>query len=189
MNFKNKTQISLIMFCVFNIGLIIFLIYPLISDIRKNSQELISAKKDLIMFEAKIRNLEEFNATYSELEPNFKKAFNLFINSKAPVRFMESLEKISQDCQLQTEIFPVHISSGKEYKWSFLPLRITSVGYFPNFLKFLKKIEYSPYLIEIESLNISRLTEKEIELKEFENLVLGGIKTTLTIKVFTQQEQ
>ena len=77
MNFKNKTQISLIMFCVFNIGLIVFLIYPLISDIRKNSQELISAKKDFIMFEAKIRNLEEFNTTRLKLEPNFEKAFNL----------------------------------------------------------------------------------------------------------------
>jgi len=189
MNFQNKTQTSLIIFCILNIGLIVFLIYPLISDIRKNSQELISAKKDLIVFEAKIRNLEEFNTTYSELEPNFEKAFNLFIDPKAPVRFMESLEKISQDCQLQTEILPIQISRAKEDKRSFLPLKITSVGYFPNFLKFLKKIEYSPYLIEIESLNIKRLTEKEIESKEFENLVLGNVKTILNIKVFTQQEQ
>ena len=189
MNFKNKTQTSLIMFCVFNIGLIVFLIYPIISDIRKNSQELISAKKDLIVFEAKIRNLEEFNTTYPELEPNFEKAFNLFIDPKAPVRFMESLEKISQDCELQTEIFPVQISRTQEDKWSFLPLRITSVGYFPNFLKFLKKIEYSPYLVEIESLNIKRFTEREIESKEFENLMLRSVKTTLNIKVFTQQKQ
>ncbi len=189
MNFKNKTQTSLIMFCVLNIGLIAFLIYPLVSDIRKNSQELISAKKDLIVFEAKIRNLEEFNTTYSELEPNFEKAFNLFIDPKAPVRFMESLEKISQDCQMQTEIFPVQTSRVREDRWSFLPLKITSVGYFPNFLKFLKKIEYSPYLIEIESLRINGLTEREIESKEFENLVFGGVRTTLDIKVFTQQEE
>lgn len=186
MNFKNKTQTSLIIFCVFNIGLIIFLIYPLISDIRKNSQELISAKKDFIMFEAKIRNLEEFNTIKPELEPNFEKAFNLFIDSKGPVRFMESLEEISQDHQLQTEIFPIRVLKTKEDKWSFLPLKITSIGYFPNFLKFLKKIESSPYLIEIEGLNIKRLIEKEIESKEFENLVLGAIKTTLNIKVFTQ---
>ncbi|MCK4782037.1 type 4a pilus biogenesis protein PilO [Candidatus Parcubacteria bacterium] len=189
MNFKNKTQTSLIMFCVLNIGLIAFLIYPLISDIRKNSQELISAKKDFIVFEAKIRNLEEFNTTYLELEPNFEKAFNLFIDPKAPVRFMESLEKISQDCQMQTEILPVQISRVKEDQWSFLPLKITSVGYFPNFLKFLKKIEYSPYLIEIQSLSINGLTEREIKSKEFENLVFGGVRTTLDIKVFTQQEQ
>ncbi len=189
MNFKNKTQIFLIMFCVFNMALIVFLIYPLVLDIRKNSQELISARKDLIVFEEKIRNLEKFNTTYSELEPNFEKAFNLFIDIKAPVRFMESLEKISQDCQLQTEIFPVQTSSTREDKWSFLPLNITSVGHFPNFLKFLKKIEYSPYLIEIESLNIKRFTEKEIESAELENLVFGGVKTTLNIKVFTQQEQ
>jgi len=186
MNFKNKTQVSLIIFCVFNIGLIIFLIYPLVLDIRKNSQELISIQKDFIMFEAKIRNIEEFNTIYSEFEPNFEKAFNLFIDPKAPVRFMESLEKISQDCQLETEILPIQISKVKEDKWSFLPLRITSVGYFPNFLKFLKKIEYSPYLIEIESLNIKRLTEKQVESKEFENLVSSSVKTTLNIKVFIQ---
>ena len=186
MNFKNKTQTSLIIFCLLNIGLIVFLIYPLISDIRKNSQELISAKKDFIMFETKIRNLEEFNTIKPELEPNFEKAFNLFIDPKAPVRFMESLEEISQNHQLQTEILPIRVSKTKEGEWSFLPLKITSVGYFSNFLKFLKKIEYSPYLIEIEGLNIKKLTEKEIESKEFENLVLGAIKTTLNIKVFTQ---
>lgn len=188
MNFKNKTQISLIMFCVLNIGFIIFLIYPFISDIRKNSQELISAQKDLIVFEAKIRNLEEFNTIHSELEPNFEKAFDLFIDPKAPVRFMESLEKISQDCQLQTEILPIQISKVKEDKWSFLPLKITSAGSFPNFLKFLKKIEYSPYLIEIEGLSIKRFIEKQVESEEFENLVLWGVRTTLNIKVFTQQE-
>lgn len=189
MNFKNKTQIFLIMFCVINISFIIFLIYPIISDIRKNSQELISVKKDFIIFETKIRNLEEFETTHSELEPNFEKAFSLFIDPKAPVKFMEFLEKISQDCQLQTEILPVQISKNKEDRWSSLPLKITSVGYFSNFLKFIKKIEYSPYLIEIQSLRINRLAEREIESKEFDNLVLGGIRTTLSIKVFIQQEQ
>lgn len=186
MTLKNKINSPLIIFSILSISLIIFLIYPLFKEIKNNSEDLISKKQKLFSFKTKIENLEKFQSLWQEIEPNFKKIDQLFIDSEVPVEFISFLEATARDCEIPIEISSALPSKIKEDPWPSLFFQISSTTSFSKFLRFLAKIETSPYLIEIQNLNTRRLTGKELKLKEFERFSLSDIKTTLSIKIYTK---
>jgi Tfp pilus assembly protein PilO len=186
MTLKNKINFSLVIFSVLIISSVVFLIYPLFKEIKMNSEDLISKKQELLSLEAKVENLKEFQSLWPEIEPNLKKVDQLFIDSEVPVEFIGFLETTARDYGLSIEISPALSSETEKDLWPSLSFQISSTASFSKFLKFLAKIETSPYLIEIQSLNGKRLTERELELKDFEKFSLGDVKTTLSIKVYTK---
>jgi len=186
MNIKNKINLSLIFFLILAIFLIAFLIYPLLEDIKNNSKEIISQKKEIKVLENKIRDTEEFRKNYAEIKPNLEKIETLFTNSEAPIDFISFLEKTSQACHLTIKIVPSAITKKTEEPWPSLSFSITLTGSFPNFLRFLERLETGPYLTEIQNLSIKRLLETELKLKEFENLSLGDIQASFLIRAFTK---
>jgi hypothetical protein len=60
---------------------------------------------------------------------------------------------------------------------------IVSNSTFPNLFKFLEKLENSTYLIQIKSLNISRLPESKLQTKEYE----GFSKEDAIAKTFSTE--
>ena len=186
MTLKNKINLSLIIFSILSINLIVFLIYPLFKEIKNNSEDLISKKQNLLSLEAKIENLEKFQSLWQEIEPNFKKIDQLFIDPEVPVEFISFLETTARDCEVPIEISSALPSKIEEDPWPSLFFQISSTTSFSKFLRFLAKIETSPYLIEIQNLNTRRLTEKELKLKGFEKFSLSDIKTTFSIKIYTK---
>jgi len=181
---KNKINLSLIFFLFLSIFWIAFFIYPLLKNIENNSKEIISQKKEVLSLENEIEDIEEFRKSYAKIKPNLEKIETLFTNSEAPIDFISFLEKNSQDCHLTIKIVPAAITSEKP--WPSLSFSITSLGSFPNFLRFLEKLETGPYLTEIQNLSIKRLPDTELKSKEFENLSLGDIQANFLIRVFTK---
>ena len=186
MTIKNKINLSLIFFLILAIFLLAFLIYPLLKDIKNYSNEIISQKKEVSSLENKIEDLEEFRKNYAKIKPNLEKIETLLTNSEAPIDFISFLEKTSRDCHLTIKIVPAAITKKTEESWASLSFSIILTGSFPNFLRFLEKLESGPYLIEIQNLSIKRLPETELKSKEFENLSLGDIQASFLIKVFTK---
>lgn len=184
MTTKNKVYLSLVIFVLLGVSLIIFLVQPVYKDIGTSSEELILEKQTLTSLEAKIKNIEDFRKNYQETKENLEKTKNLFIKFKAPISFIYFLEKSAQVSQIPLEIFPSQVKENKEGVWSYIVFKIDSVCSFPNFLKFLEKLESSPYLIEIYGLTITKLTENDLKREEFENYSLGDINISLSIKVF-----
>jgi hypothetical protein len=186
MTIKNKINLSLAIFIILSIILILFVIYPLFKEIKINSEDLISKKQNLTLLEKKIENLKQYQAIWAEIEPNLEKIDKLFIDPEVPVEFISFLEETARDCNLSVEISPLPASKITEDPWPSLLFQISTTASFSKFLKFLEKLETSPYLIKIQNLNTRRLTEKDLELKEFKGLSAGDTKNTLLIKVYTQ---
>lgn len=186
LNSTKKIYLSIATFSILSICLILFIIYPLFISIKKSSEDLISQKQNILALETKIENLEKFQTIYQNLKPNLEKTDSLLIDPKAPIEFISFLETTSLEGQSLIKISPGLSTKTEKDPWPSLIFQITSTGSFPNFLKFLEKLETSSYLIEISNLNINRLTENEIRLKEFERFALGDVRTTFLIKVFTK---
>ncbi len=174
MTLKNKINLSLIIFIVLSVCLIVLVIYPLFKEIKNSSEELVSEKQKLFSLERKIENLKEFQTLWLKIEPNLKKIDQLFIDPQVPVEFVNFLEKIAKDSEILIEISSALSSKTEKDPWSSLLLQINSTAPFSKFLKFLEKIEASPYLIEIQNLNARGLIE-------------GDTGITLSIKVYTSQ--
>jgi len=157
-------------------------------DIKQGSQDLIIQRKNFLSFDSKVRNLEEFKGIYSEIKPDLEKVSNLFIDIDAPVRFIGFLEALSEDCQLSLEISPQKSSKKqKEDKWSSFFFEITLVGSFPDFFKFLEKLEHGPYLVQVQGLKIKTFTAKELLSQGLKDYSLGDVRANLSIKTFVQE--
>lgn len=183
---KKKIYFYLTIFGIGALILVGFFVYPLLKEIKKNSEDLISAKKELVLFETEIDNLEQFQEISKTSQLDLEKANSLFIDPKVPIDFIKFLEKIGEESGVSIEISPISIIKMESDLWPSIGFQIGVTTSFKNFLKFFEKIETASYLIETQNLNLKRLTEQELKSKEYENFSLGDVKGTLLIKIFTK---
>lgn len=177
----NKKKIYIIggLFGLVGIFLVVFLTYPLFQEIKANSQELRYVEQEVYSLQNKMDSLREFEIEYGKYQSNLNKIDNLFINKEAPLGFIKSLENISKN--ISFEIFSITHSSEEEGLFSDkLFFNISLEGYYENVLRFLRKLENTPYLISIQNFNLREPIEEEIEHPP--NYVEGS----LLIKVFAK---
>ena len=185
MNPSNKIYLISAIFGLITLVLIFFFVYPLFKEIKKNSEDLITFRKELISLEAKIENLRKFKEIFQTLQPDLEKIDKLLVDSEVPIDFIKFLEKTAIDSQVLIEISATSSKTIQTDPWPSLGFQIILTSSFQNYLKFLEKLETSPYLIEIQNLIVRRLSENEIRLMP-RTFSLGDVKATLSIKVFTQ---
>lgn len=178
MTIEKRIKISIVIFLTLIISIGAFVIYPLFRKITDESQWLISEKDRFITTNQRINDLKKFDVLYKNREEILKQIDDLFIDAEVPVDFISFLEKTADQSSVSIEISP--FSSGKEIKdsWPFLNFQISISGPFPSFLLFLEKMENSPYLIEIQSLNISQSAEVKKSA--------GNIRALISFKVFSK---
>lgn len=183
---KKKIYLSIIIFGLAAVLSVVFLIYPLFSEIKKMSQEIVSQKQALALSEAEIKNLEHFKKIYPTIAPNLEKVHDLFINRpELPIGFIGFLEESAKQAQLAVKISPLPVGKIEKKPWPFLNFQIKTVASFPKFLRFLEKIENSPYLIEIQNLTAVKALERNLRLRE-EFVPNEAVESTITLKVFTR---
>lgn len=174
-----KINLSTGIFIVFIIFFIVFLIYPLFRDIKNNSKELISQKENLEILQFKIENLENFKSSYKEFKPNLEKIDNLFVDPKMPVDFINFLEENAVEHQAEIKISPASSRNyGKDF-WPSISFRANITSSFPNFLRFLQKLEIGPYLVDIQNISINKLPAGE-------DYLAGNVSASLFFRVFTE---
>jgi len=188
LNKKTQILISIIIFGVVIFLLVFLVIHPLFKEIKKNSEDFVSVKKELNSLKAQAKNLEEFRNFYQKNLSDLEKIDKLFINSEIPIEFISFLEKNAQDSgiPIKISILPQTQKGTEKEQWTSLQFQISTFGSFSNISKFIEKIEIAPYLIRIQNLNINRLTERELESEEFKGFSLGDVKAIFLIKVYTK---
>lgn len=154
--------------------LVIFGIYPLFSQIQNKSSELISQKNRLAELEAKSQNLKGFQLAYKTHQLQLAKINQLFINPEEPLDFIEFLEKEAESGQLEVKISPFSSQQEKQSPWPYLDFQLTLTGAFPEFLKFLERLEFNPYLLEVPNLSVRKEPKS------------SRISANLLIKVYSQ---
>ncbi len=160
MTITKRINSSVTIFIVLILLTVVFVIFPLSREIKSNSRELVFQKESSTALQAKILNLEKFKVLRKSLEEFLEKTQGLFVNSSLPIEFINFLETISGRCQVQIEISPPSAGKIEKDPWPSLTFQISLTGSFSNFLKFLEKLENSPYLVEIQNVNISKATKK-----------------------------
>lgn len=134
------------------LGIIVFVW----QGIQKSSQELISIKKESISLEQQVEDLKNLQKKYGIYQQNLEKINNFFVDSTFPVEFIQFLKNSASDAQVSMEI-----PSSKEIAQPepSLSYNITLSSSFANLLKFIDKLENSPYLVEINNFNVRSLSQ------------------------------
>jgi len=187
MKTDRKIIISLLVFILVISLCVIFIIYPLFNEIRKESEDLFAQKNILAGLEIKAKNLQKFQVTYENYEPDLEKINEVFVNPAEPVSFIEFLEKQASQSQLFIEILPLVPEKAGKDLWPSMNFHLVLAGSFPDFLKFFEKLELSPYLIETLNLNTRRLYEGNIKAEKFKGFSVGDVNVSLSVKAYTKE--
>jgi len=150
----------------------IFVIFQTIKALQENSQALISQKKELILLENKIKDLENFEKEYREKKEKLKKINQLFLKQDEPaeiINFLNFLRKTATDSEIVLNISPF-----LQKKENSLTFQLSGRGEYNNMMRFLQKLENSPYLTEISNFFLKTTREKEALVSQIEfNLALN----------------
>jgi hypothetical protein len=180
---KNKKIIIASILGLIILSLISTVIFQTAKAIKTNSRALVFQKKELVLLENKIKDLEEFEKEYKTYKGELEKINKLFIEPENPVEFinfLNFLRKTATDSEVAINISPP--SQKKEVSsepWPYITFQISGAGKFKNVIRFLEKIENSPYLIEISGLSLKIMAEAEKKSSP------GEISANLFLKAFT----
>lgn len=183
---NKKTLLISVTFGIISLVLITLVIYPLFKGIEKDSEELITIKRNLVFSSDKTESISQIRNIYEEIEPDSKKIENLFIDPEVPIDLIKFLEQIAQDSKILINITSV-VSKTSGDDWNYMEFQINLIGSFPNFLRFLEKVENSSYLMEAQNLSVKRLNEQEFTSPKYKQFFSGDINANLTIKAFTKK--
>ncbi len=152
----------------------IFIIFQEIRYFKKGSLVLISQKKELILLENKIKDLENFEEEYREKKEKLKKINQLFLKEDEPVEiinFLNFLRKTATDLEVI-----LNVSPSFQKKENSLTFQLSGRGEYKNIMRFLEKLENAPYLTEISNLFLKTIREKNALTSQIEfNLALNII--------------
>lgn len=184
MDSKKKIYAIIIIFLLGAVFLIVFAITPLLEEIIASSKEFFSIKQSTAIIREKIEQTSGVKQEFLALETSLEKIRTLFVNSEMPVGFLQFLEETAKSNNLSINIS--YTSQGKEESstFPFLGFRLVTSGSFPNSWKFLRKLETSSYLLEIQDLVIRHLTENQLRQEDYRELSISDVELSLSIKIF-----
>jgi len=181
MNPKKKIILNLGIFGTIFLILLVLVLPYLLGQIQKTSKDLTFLKQKFLTFQKEEENLQQLRMIYQNYESNLRQINQVFVNYEVPVQFIEFLEKTAQISQQEINISLPFAKKEDKDPWPSLTFQISTKGSFPSFLRFLDKIENSPYLIEILNLNVKKITQRGSQ-----EASLGEVEGNLLIKVFTR---
>lgn len=190
---KKKLIWMLVIYSLVIVLFILFIDYYLVAKIRTISQEYLANQKILVQFDEKEKLAKSLQNQYQEIEPNFKKLENVFLDIKDAVGFITDLEKVAQSTNNFFEIKSVSSfeSDTTDNKNPFLGFHITIWGDFSELISFLANLEDSPYppyrLTEITNFNITRLEKANLDGKkttDISDLKEGDLESSMDIKIY-----
>jgi len=163
--------------------LIIFGVFPLLKQIKENSGKIISIREEINLSDKHIKRFQEYKDNYNKLGLDLEKMDNLFVDPDIPVDLIEFWEEMAKNTELSIEISPFVPRKYETDVWNFIGFKIILTGSFSNFSKFLEKMETSPYLIEIQNLEMKELTARNLDYNE---MSAKNVRADLSIKIFTK---
>lgn len=159
---KKILTVSIILGAVFLL-LFLFLIRPLLKQVKESFVEYRSVKQELLHLENKSMAIKKMERNYDKsLKKYIEKIDDYFIDSEVPVDFIRFLEETALSSGVLIDVSPLSSRASDTQTSMSFQIKITSNN-FENLFSFLERIERSRYLIEVQGLNI-RGSEGEASL-------------------------
>ena len=153
----NKKIVVVFLICgLIAVSLVVFVVFPLLGRIKKDSQDIISARENLGIIQNKIDKINSAGAFYNLMEGDLKKIKGFFIDPGTPIELIKFWEKLAAEASVSVDISPVSSRNPKNGPWDKIGFQMRIDGSYINFLRFLKKTENGPYLTEIKSLSANK---------------------------------
>lgn len=186
--FKKKEVLAGLGFLMFNLAVLGLGGWFLTSKIISQSQALENKKAELEAAQNSWQEAVRQQKEIGETEAGLAQMQQLLVPSGQPLDFINSLENLAQKTNSLFDISLLAPSPSQKTnkETNILRFQIQLGGSFVNFMHFLKYLENMKYLVQEESLNLSRQSGQSQSSQEgWKALPSGSVFGTINIKVFT----
>ena len=154
MTFKAKLYLSILLIAIIVISLFFFIICPIFSDIKQNSENLLENKKELASIEYLTKSFEDFEKNFELYEEGLKEMEGLLnkeslIDPEIPIEFINFFKEKSQELDLNLRITALSTDDVEDNHWNTLKFRVTGVGRVDHVRNFIEKLENSKWLLSV----------------------------------------
>lgn len=174
MNIKQKIYLTSGLFVIVIVFIFLGLVKPLIKEIEKASVSARDNRDRLLILERTDKDyLKQIEVDYEDVNTNLAVVKSGLIDKDQAVSFFMALEDAA------------FLSSNKiEIKATEFPtLTLDIGGTFPNLMRFVGWLENGKYFLDIDSMEIRQMTERDIT----EGFSAEYVKTNLEIKAYTKK--
>jgi len=161
---KKKIYLAVLIFCVADILLFVFAIWPLFKQIKANADNLINQKAKLAVLESQSAGLDSFQKNLTDLKNYTQLVQSAFVEPSAPVRFLEFLENQARAYQLEMSAMPFDVPSVKGDIWSSVGVRLELEGTAADCLRFVEMLENSQWILTITRFDLRKFKPQEGEI-------------------------
>lgn len=185
-NAQNKIYATLLISAIVIVVLLVFLVCPLIDKIKISSANLREKNNLIASFQEKGGNyLKNLQGEYADLESEISKIDRSFVNPEGAIDLIVAVEHLAALTNNYQQIQEIDLA---EEEKNILAFRVFSWGSFPDFIKFLAQLENMDYFIDFDSLQITRIEERELGNLENKGIAVsvGDIKSVLEIRAYAK---
>lgn len=181
---KKKIYLTTIGFIVIFAVMSVVFLAPAIFGLAQASRTIALNQVTIELLDSKIGNIADLKQKQALIDEYLAEIKRSFVDASAPVDFMNFLENEAQSANLvikTTASFPTGGEKDQQFNAEF---QVTAGGSSNNCLRFLEKLEQSPWFLEIDNFNIQRVNEKTTIQKGFERLMPGDVFCMYSLKTF-----
>lgn len=186
MDKKKKILITLIGTILIISILGFFVIRPLFAEIKSwgaKYQERSSLFERRDQLKEYLEELEENLEVIREKSPTLEA---MKFDLQNAIVFIAALEEIAAKTNNWQEL-SVSSSSREKEKFPFQSYNVILKGSFPNLVRYLVHLENAKWLVDVDSLGISRIQKETTREKESPvSVLVGDVRTNLLIEVYTK---
>lgn len=164
------------------LGILLFValvVIPLLRGIARDARDLEAQYLKVFQAASAEREVVEFQRFSLAQQENFKALENIFVDAETPIGFIRFVEEIAASSNLKVRITPGKPKKEKGAVWPVMDFQLASQGTYPQFLRFLEKLENGPYLLSVENTSVTR------DQTFLEEDLPREVRFTLLLEVFT----
>ena len=154
LSIRNKMIATFLAYSLLIFFIIYFIIFPRVKFIRENGREIIERRVFLEEQYIRARNFKENNEEMKLVDADIQKLDEVFVNYDNDLQFIETLEKIAIDNNVNQKISLGAIKNEEISEFEKITLEISANGNFLNIMNYLIDLETLNYYINISSLDI-----------------------------------
>jgi len=159
MSLNKKSFFAAIVFTGLFLGVVFFICVPVVSNIKNIGIEILRQRQIIADYDLRISKTREFGSFSRQEKSALDKLGGVFIDNQMPLDFIDSLEAAARGTGVEIKLSSSLSQSGSESAadWPSISIEAEISGSIPGILRFVKKIENSPYLAEIESFSVEAI--------------------------------
>lgn len=179
---QNKIYLILGALGIIIVILLLSIIFPLVNNIKRLAAEFDQKNNLLASYKEKAESyLGQLRSDYFKLAPEISKINDSFVSPEKVIDSILAVERAAALTNNYQEIKEVKEDGA-------LSFQVSLWGSFPNLIKFLARIENLNYFVDSESLQITRVGERELVNLEGKGIMVkgGDVRSVINIKAYTK---